>query len=408
MNLITIKLDEYKDHPQNRNGHPDNQVEQLGNSLAEFGQPKNIVVWRGFYLAGHGLAKAARAQGLETLEAEDVSEWDEKKAKAFMIADNRLPELAVMDEAKLLADLLEFDEPTDIPGVEPEFMDELLAEFGAETGGQGGQGGDDGRQVDRAEELRQEWKTETGQLWALGEHRLICGDCTDEAVVGSVMGGEKSQLIFTDPPYMTFASSTGKLEPSDFNMIAPFWEKIIKIMVKNLDKGRGMFICCDWRSYPTLFAQCFRFASIKNLIVWDMVGALKLGSHFRPSYELLVYALNIKKGQIWAKGNKGAWKIKDRSIRDLWSIRQLEAAPGKNRDHASQKPIGLAENAITHCSNTKELVLDLFLGSGTTIIACQNLGRRCKGMEINPGNVAVTLQRFKDATGIEPILLDPP
>ena len=125
MNLIEIAIDEYKPHPRNPNTHPDNQVGALESSLDDFGQYKNVVVWNGFYLAGHGLVEAAKRQGRRTLYAQDVSHLSEDKAIALMVGDNRLPELAVMD-TDLLAELIgEFDDPLVIPGVDNGFLETL-------------------------------------------------------------------------------------------------------------------------------------------------------------------------------------------------------------------------------------------------------------------------------------------
>jgi len=253
-------------------------------------------------------------------------------------------------------------------------------------------------QFDRAEELREIWGVQLGDLWQLGEHRLACGDCTDAAVVAKVMGGERAGIVFIDPPYMTFGSSTGKLEANDFNMLAPFWEKIITITQKNLSDGRPAFICCDWRSYPTLFNAAFTRMVVKNLIVWDMGGALKMGTgNFRPSYELLIYAVNTKFGRNWQTKQKNTWIIQDRSERDLWTIPQAEAAPGKDREHASQKPTKLISRALINGSNAGDILFDFFSGSGTTIIACENLKRKCRAIEISPQYVSVAIQRFADA-----------
>lgn len=265
---------------------------------------------------------------------------------------------------------------------------------------------DPGAQIDRAEELREKWGVQTGQMWKLNEHRLICGDCTDRAVVERVMGGERAQAVFIDPPYMTFGSSTGKLESGDFNMLAPFWDIVVKTAQENLDDGRAAFICCDWRSYPTLFKAAFTHMTVKNLIVWDLGGALKMGSgNFRPSYELLIYAINNRFGGNWLDKQHGAWKIEDRSARDLWTIKQSEAAPGVNRKHSSQKPVELSDYALGNIAREGEIVFDYFSGSGTVLVSCERLGMRCRAIEIDPSYVAVAIQRWVDMTGGTPELI---
>jgi DNA modification methylase len=286
----------------------------------------------------------------------------------------------------------------------------LLLEAAAGDGG--GAAEDPGAQIDRAEELREEWQTERGQVWEVPSvsvpgrcHRVMCGDSTDAGDVARLMGGEKAGMCFMDPPYATFASSSGKLDITDYEMIKPFFGLIVGLVSANLGRGRAAFICCDWRSYPPLFEKVAHFMSPKNLIVWSH-GAKRLGSHFRPTYELLVYALNSRFGQAFIRDKSGDWKIEDRGAPDLWQIPQLEASPGTNREHFSQKPVGLPVYALKHCSNAGEVVLDLFLGSGTTLVACEQTGRIGYGMEIEPKYVAVTLQRLADM-GLAPALAAP-
>jgi len=265
-------------------------------------------------------------------------------------------------------------------------------------------GEDPGAQVDKTEELRAKWGVNVGDLWQLGEHhRLICGDCTDAAVVARVMGEEKAGLVFTDPPYATFGSSTGKMELGDYNMLKPFWQRLVETIHENTQHGRGAFICCDWRSYPSLFEVVGRTMKPANLIVWNH-KAIKLGSQFRPSYELLLYAINQNFKRAW-KDKQDGWKIKDRSVSDVWEIRQGEASPGSGREHSSQKPVALVEFAMTHCSDPGDIVTDFFSGSGTTLIACERLGRRCRACEIEPGYVAVALERWHVMTGQTPVLV---
>jgi hypothetical protein len=127
MKTKTIKIAEYKHHPKNPNTHPEHQLKELAKSLDRFSQVKNIVVWNGFFLAGHGLALAAEKEGIEELEAVDVSEWDEQKAIEFMIADNRLPELSIIDNEMLTAVFNDLELPEDIPGVDIEYVNDILS-----------------------------------------------------------------------------------------------------------------------------------------------------------------------------------------------------------------------------------------------------------------------------------------
>ena len=404
---MRVALATLKPHPRNYNRHPASQVERIAASLRKFGQVRSIVVWRSTILAGHGVVEAARALGWTELNADVLpDEYPEHLALAYVAADNELSRLGDPDQAALAAILEESRaqdaELLEAMGYSDKEFQALLEEVGATAKAQAG---DTPAQVDRAEELRQKWQVEPGQLWQLGEHRLICGDCTDAAVVARVMGGEKADMVFTDPPFATFASSTGKLEITDFGMIRPFYEKLLQVNLPHVEKGRGLFICCDWRSYPMLFGV--GGIDPKNLIVW-VHGALRMGTaNFRPQHEFILYALNVGFSQRFAHANSDykAWKIEDRGAGDVWQIGQAEASPSPNRIHVSQKPVALSEKAIGHGSVAGEIVGDWFSGSGTTLIACENLGRRCRAVEISPAYVAVALERWATHTGKTPVLI---
>lgn len=153
---------------------------------------------------------------------------------------------------------------------------------------------------------------------------------------------------------------------------------------------------CDWRSYPMLFG--LGGIDPKNLIVW-VHGALRMGSHFRPQHEFILYATNTAFDKRFSKKNKTyeGWTIADRGVGDVWHIKQAEASPGGSRIHASQKPVELPAFAMTHASLENEIIGDWFAGSGTVMVACQNLNRRCRAIEISPAYCAVILQRMANA-----------
>lgn len=397
------RVDQMLANPLNFRLHPDNQQQALAGSIDDIGFIRSVTVNKrtGRVVDGHLRVTIAARSNVESLPVEYVDLTEAEEAQALLSLDP-IAGMAASDKAKL-------DELMRAVQSDDERVQQMMADMAEREGleyGRDPQGEDPGAQVDKAEELREKWGVETGQLWKLGEHRLICGDCTDRAVVERVMGGEKAQGVFIDPPYMTFGSSTGKLESGDFAMLAPFWDIVVKTAQENLDDGRAAFICCDWRSYPTLFNAAFKHMAIKNLIVWDMGGALKMGTgNFRPSYELLIYAVNTKFGRNWQEKQTGSWKIEDRSARDLWTIKQNEAAPGKNRDHASQKPTELIDRALGYSTNEGDTVFDYFSGSGTVMISCERLSRKCRAIEISPAYVAVALQRWADMTGKTPELV---
>ncbi len=377
------------------------QADRLAESFDEFGQVETIAIGPGNEIYnGH--------QRLNVLAARHGKDYEVEVRVASRALTEKEREKLTVFLHKGAAGEWNFDTLANEFEV-PELLEWGFDEKELQLGGfelDQPEGEDPGAQIDKAEELREKWGVQTGQMWKLNEHRLICGDCTDRAVVERVMGGERAQAVFIDPPYMTFGSSTGKLESGDFNMLAPFWDIVVKTAQENLDDGRAAFICCDWRSYPTLFKAAFTHMTVKNLIVWDLGGALKMGSgNFRPSYELLIYAINNRFGGNWLDKQHGAWKIEDRSARDLWTIKQSEAAPGVNRKHSSQKPVELSDYALGNIAREGEIVFDYFSGSGTVLVSCERLGMRCRAIEIDPSYVAVAIQRWVDMTGGTPELI---
>jgi hypothetical protein len=247
---------------------------------------------------------------------------------------------------------------------------------------------DPGAQVDKAAELQAKWGTATGQLWQLGEHRLVCGDCTDSQVVARVMDGERAQTLVFDPEWDAMPEAM-----PDFDSVLAF---------------------CDGATVGDVVT---RYGAPAWVFAWDCVT-----SWYTPNRPLRRMKLCAWYGDVTAYQFDG-WHYGDvGDVRTVANTRgQYEFVPdprGKHLSDVFQQPItqthsdGLHNHSkpadwltllVANC--TAGLVYDPFLGSGTTLIACERLGRRCRAVEIEPGYVAVALQRFYDMTGIEPVLL---
>lgn len=261
--------------------------------------------------------------------------------------------------------------------------------------------GDTEPQIDRAEELREKWGVQPGQLWALGEHRVICGDCTDAAVVARVMD-ETPGICVTDPPYGVNYDPQWRSDAAAAGHLAYAVRRVGK--VANDDRA-------DWSAAWALFAGDVIYS-------WHPPGATSLVHARALQDSVFVLRMQI----IWAKTNfaigrgdyhvrhepcwyavrdgKPARRTKDRTQTTLWEINLDKNVDG---GHSTQKPLECMARPIRN--HEFDVVYDPFLGSGTTLIACENLGRRCRGVELSPGYVAVTLQRFADHTGKTPVLL---
>ncbi|MBK8677002.1 MAG: site-specific DNA-methyltransferase [Cellvibrionales bacterium] len=280
-------------------------------------------------------------------------------------------------------------------------------------------GDDPGAQVDKASELQAKWGISTGQLWALGEHRLICGDCTDAAVVARVMDGEKTDMIFTDPPYghsnndgdlihnreaalgrpKTASSAARPIANDKPEDAARLYSAFLKTANDLLKPGCCCCCCCGGGGGPDpQFArwtmEMDQVIGFKMAVVWDK-GGLGMGWHYRRNYEFVLVAEKPGAACHWFGSNSVA-----NVIRDIGKI-----IPSSEQ-HPTEKPVELPELFIKLHSQPGEIVWEPFSGSGSTLIACERLGRRARCIEIEPGYVAVCLERWATMTGQTPVLVD--
>lgn len=272
-------------------------------------------------------------------------------------------------------------------------------------------GDDPGAQVDKAAELQAKWGTATGQLWLLDSgngnpHRLVCGDCTDREVVARVMGGERAGMVFADPPYNVNIKGkfTGTIE-GDNLPDSEFLQLLIGAFdgIKFACSG-SWYICFEILNIA-LFASALG-ESPDEIICWAKDSAsFYSDDRYNRQYEMLFFFQN--KGSLHVKGETNLWQFPKSSSfnhRDE-NERRFNEAGSWLTIHPTTKPIQLVERAIQNSSLVGGLVYDPFLGSGTTMVAAQRLGRRCRACEIEPGYVAVALERFYQMTGKTPVLL---
>lgn len=256
--------------------------------------------------------------------------------------------------------------------------------------------GDAEPQIDRAEELREKWGVELGQMWRLPsrvdgqEHRLICGDCTDGDVVARVMGGEKADMYLTDPPYGVEYEG---IENDDYAGLTALLGGAFSCADFSLRNGAAYYICHpDVHSYE--FSHEIRAVKWKQarppVVLWlkdvPVMGQGDYNSQTEPIFYGWKGSGHYFAGEIWT---------------NVWPF----ARPKVSGIHTTEKPVGLFENALKNSSKRGWLILEPFSGSGTTIIAAENLARQCRAVEISPAYVAVTLQRYLDAFGITPELI---
>jgi len=392
-------ISKFKLDPKNAKKHDARSIAEIKTSLAAHGQKKPIVVAKdGMVIkAGNGTVRAAKLLGWSHIAAV-VSADADRLLREYALRDNRSAELAAWDIDVLLEEIDDLGfEPDDV-GWNADEVQELIGDLG----GSGGAGGanDPGPSFDRAEELRKKWGVETGQLWVLGEHRLLCGDSTKREDVDQCLGEHHPLLMVTDPPYGVNYDPDWRNKAAAEGKLAYAASRVGK--VKNDDR-------VDWSAAYRLFPGDVAYTwsppgdnviltglvlqksgfEIRNQIVWRKPHFPISRGHYTYQHEPCWYG--VKKG-------KTAHWIGEANESTVWKI-----SLDKNVDggHSTQKPLECMSRPIRN--HDSKHVYDPFCGSGTTIIACEQLSRACCAIEIDPGYVAVALQRWADATGGEPV-----
>ena len=240
-----------------------------------------------------------------------------------------------------------------------------------------------------------------GDLFEIGEHRLLCGDSTDSDAVARLMNGAKADMVFTDPPYNADYKSRGKNELlragiKNDNMSDKSFDDFIKAFVAtcllSIKNGASLYFCCNWKdSYPRFFFNLQDAGvNISANIVWNKGSGGMGWQDYRYQYEFIIYGFKTGAKHSWYGG---------RTETDVWDIGRDHRTDYK---HPTQKPVAIPAKAINNSSKSGDLTLDLFLGSGTTMVAAEQLGRKCYGIELDPKYCAVIIDRMiKAFPGIE-------
>lgn len=381
----SVRLAECREHPGNYQKHSAQQVKDLGRSLAKFGQVRSIVVQDdsagGFVIvAGHGLASAARAAGYTELRADVIpADWPAAKVLAYLAADNELARQSDPDEAQLAALVAQVQavdaELASLAAGSEERLKELMASLNGSDADD-----DPGAQVDQAAELQAKWGTALDQLWQLGEHRLVCGDCTDAAVVARVMQGEKATTV-TDPPYGVGVDYES-FDDTAHN-VKELIGKIMPVILDNLPAALTPGVPAMWDYPKPVWVGSWTHPAPTSSGPWGFIG----------SNPILYYG-------------KDPYLAEGKGRRDS-SLVAVADRMGEN-DHPVSKPLNVWLWLIERMTpDSGQIVLDPFLGSGTTLIACERLGRKCRAVELEPKYVAVALERWAVMTGKTPVLLEP-
>lgn len=386
MDIATLVSD-----PSNARKHSNQNIDAIKGSLAKFGQQKPIVVGeKNIVIAGNGTLEAAKSLGWDTI---DIYRTPLKgaEAMAFALADNKTAELAEWDDENLTAQLSAlFDDGWD--------MEDLG--FDVSDLGQGGNEGlTDPDDVPEVEENIH--KVERGQIWQLGDHRVMCGDSTDKGDVDKLMGGGKPNIMLTDPPYGVSLDQSWR----DKALGDKAMGKGNSRTIRNDDRADWLETYMNFTGNVSYVWHATSFTDVvkgnlqdagfdvRQMIIWNKSIMVMGRSSYHWKHEPCWYAVR--------RGKDASW-IGDRKQTTVWDAASpnhiMSGSKDDKTDHPSQKPLSICEIAIANHSGD---VYDPFLGSGSTLIACEKTGRKCYGMEIDPHYCSVIIQRWQDFTGKE-------
>jgi DNA modification methylase len=409
VSVASLQLD-----PKNPRLHSRKQIRQLAMSIRTFGFNAPVLVDAQLrVIAGHGRVLASKLLKLTQIPAIRLEHLSESQIRAFMIADNKLTENSEWDDRllgeqfKILSEA-EIDFSLEVTGFETSEID-IVVEGLAPAGS-----GDN----DPADEMPgEEGKTQVtraGDLWILDRHRIYCGDARDPAAYSLLMQCNRATAVFADPPYNCpidrYVANFGRIHHDEFAMASgemskeqftAFLSEAFRLAARHSANGSLHFIFIDWRHATELLAAANDlYTEFKNLCVWvkDVAGQ---GSFYRSQHELVFV---FKSGKSSHRNNIQLGQF-GRYRTNVWQYRRVVGL-SRNTDegnlselHPTVKPVQLVADAILDCTARGDIVLDPFLGSGTTVIAAQRCGRVCYGMEINPGYIDTTIRRWQRFTG---------
>lgn len=386
MQIEKLETNKLIPYVNNSRTHSENQVSQVAASITEFGFNNPILIdKKNTIIAGHGRLLAAQKLGLPEVPCVRLEHLTETQKKAYIIADNKLALNAGWDEELLSLELKGLEEDgfdTSLIGFDEKEMAQILSE-----------GSKDGlTDEDEIPEVNEEAQTKEGDLYQLGNHKLLCGDSTSVEQVERLMGGEKADMVFTDPPYGMNYQSNMRVKTQKFKKIENDDQMLNFIPVVDAFSQGWVFIWTTWKVFKSWVDLCKPLGTLSNVIIWFKggggIGDLK--KTFSTDYEMaLVY-------------NRGA-ELRGKRIGSVWTVKKDFAS---NYKHPTQKPVELAVEALEKTTVANNIVLDIFGGSGSTMIACEKANRRCYMMEKDPIYCDVIVKRWEDFTGSKAKLID--
>lgn len=421
---LLVPIDQLLEDPRNARQHDDRNLDAIRSSLEAFGQVKPVVA-RPLHddpkhvqlVAGHGTREAAESLGWTHL-AVVVDQFSEKTARAYGIADNRTTDLSSWNLGELSDTLADLDDMHDAMGFSAAEIEKLAgmsdsaaAELADESREDRGLGDDDeptapadsssDDQVEAAPdeppmpEPPKEPTTQLGDVWQLGEHRLLCGDSLEEPEKGRSRALEhlgQVAAVVTDPPYAIYGSSSGiASDIADDKMVRPFFRSLANLIRGTLQPFGHFYTFTDWRSWSSLWEAFRGRLVVQNCLVWSKGGGL--GHNYLMAHELIAFGANLPPQNAMSKRETGM-----RAVR-VPNVFEFSRVTGDERHHNASKPVPLLEQLIRNSTDDGQVVAEPFGGGGSTLIACERAGRACRAVEIEPAWCDVIVQRWETLTG---------
>ncbi len=412
MNFEYRPTNSLRPYPGNARTHSPKQIRQIARSIKHFGFNNPVLVDDdGQIIAGHGRVEAAKLLNMKTVPTVRLSHMSEDDKRGYIIADNRIAEKAGYDNEILAIELqhladVGFD--VSLTGFEPAEVDIIIEGIG-----------DESEQPENLvpEETSGPAVSRLGDVWMLGKHILVCGDSTDATTYQLLMGDEKAEFVFTDPPYNLkidgnvsglgrvkhgeFPMASGEMSESEFTA---FLSSVYDLLCKYSTDGSIHQICMDWRHMREMLAAGdANYSELKNVCIWNKNNA-GMGTFYRSKHEM-VFIWKNDSGRHINNFELGQYGRHRTNVWDYDGVNTMRAGRlDELAMHPTVKPVLMVADAIKDCSKRGGLVLDPFCGSGTILVAAEKTGRRARAIELDPKYVDVAIRRWQQYTGKTAVL----
>jgi DNA modification methylase len=415
--IVHVDPTSLEPYANNARTHSKKQIQQIAKSIERFGFNSPVLVSdSGQIIAGHARVEAAKLLGLKQVPTIALSHLSDDERRAYILADNKLGLNSGWDREILAAEfqaLLDINYDIDVTGFDLAEIDFIL-----DAASEGDPKGSD--TPDDEVPALVEWAvSRRGDVWRLGRHRLLCGDARELGDFVTLMGNERADLVFTDPPYNVtinrnvcglgsvkhreFALASGEMSETEFTM---FLTNSLDNVATVMRDGAIAYVCMDWRHMRELLDAAEKvFTEMKNLIVWNKTNG-GMGSFYRSKHELI---FAFKQGTAehtnnFGLGGSGRYRT---NVWDYAGISSMGADRGEELAmHPTVKPVAMIADAIRDCSKRGEIVLDCFGGSGSTLIAAHKTGRSARLIEFDPLYCDTIIRRWEKFTGKQATLDD--